>query len=163
MHERFVEIAERELSRSLEKIQVCVGLLTEDELWWRANESSNSVGNLLLHLRGNLSQWVLSGVGGEPYERRRWEEFAARGAGARQELLDQLSTVVADCRRVIRSSRPEQLSAPCTIQGYETDGLYAVFHAIEHFGYHTGQIVFVAKELAGRRAEIEFFPHLKGK
>jgi uncharacterized damage-inducible protein DinB len=164
MEARFLELADRELGRNLDKILACVGKLDDAQVWWRPHEGSNSVGNLLLHLTGNLSQWVLAGLGGRAFDRRRAEEFAARGSAAgKDEIVGRLADVVADCRKVLKELSASDLRAARTIQGDDTDGLGAIFHVVEHLGYHTGQIVLLAKELAGPRAEIEFYPHLRGK
>jgi uncharacterized damage-inducible protein DinB len=159
----FVALAERQLEQSLQRIRACVEVMREDELWWRPNEKCNAVGNLILHLCGNLSQWILAGVGGELFDRRRAAEFEAREAAGKAELLARLTDVVGRCRGVVAAATREQLIAPRRIQATETDGLGAIFRAVEHLSYHTGQIVFIAKQLAGERTEIEFYPHLRGK
>jgi uncharacterized damage-inducible protein DinB len=150
---RLLEQADHELGRSLEKIEACVQKLDEAELWWRPHEGANSVANLLLHLTGNLSQWVLATLGGRAYER----------GDSKAELLRRLADVIGDSRKVLRSLTASDLLAPLTIQGEDTDGLAAVLHVVEHLGYHTGQIVLVTKQLAGQRTEIDFYPHLRGQ
>jgi len=149
---------DRDLALYLDKIRYCAGLLDETQVWWRANARSNSVGNLMLHLCGNLSQWVLQGLGGRTYERRRAQEFSAAGGVSREELVARLSAVVAECRPVIAGLSETDLVAPRTIQGYATDGLRALLHVWEHMSYHTGQIVLITKQLAGERTDIEFYP-----
>lgn len=149
---------DRDLALYLEKIRHCVGLLDDEQFWWRANVRSNSVGNLLLHLCGNLSQWVLAGLGGRPYARRRSQEFTGDWTEGRKELLERLSAVVAGCRQVIGGLGETELDAPRTIQGYSTTGMGALLHAWEHMSYHTGQIVLITKELVGGHVEIEFYP-----
>jgi uncharacterized damage-inducible protein DinB len=156
-------LADRQIEQNLQKIRAVVEVMSEDEVWWRPNESCNSVGNLLLHVCGNLSQWILAGVGGEIYERRRAGEFAARETVTKAELMARLTDVVARCRSVVASATKDQLIALRQIQGSETDGLGAIYHAVDHMGYHTGQVVFIGKQLVGGRAEIEFYPHLRGK
>lgn len=163
MELHFLALADRQIEQNLQKIRAVVDLMREDEAWWRPNESCNSVGNLLLHLCGNLSEWILSGVGGELYERRRAAEFAARGTVTKAELMARLTDVVARCRSVLAAATKDQLIAPRQIQGTDTDGLGAIYHSVDHMGYHTGQIVLIGKQLVGGRAEIEFYPHLRGK
>jgi uncharacterized damage-inducible protein DinB len=150
----------RLLAEYLHKIETTVGLLTPEQAWWRANERSNSAGNLVLHLTGNLSQWVLSGLGGEPYERRRAIEFAAREGVPPAELLASLRAVVERCVALAERLDDAALAAQHEIQGYQRDGFGVLLHAVEHMAYHTGQIVLIAKQLAGG-AGIEFYPHLK--
>ena len=149
---------DRDLGLYIDKIRHCVGLLDDEQFWWRANARSNSVGNLLLHLCGNLSQWVLSGLGGRPYTRRRSLEFTSDWTEGRRALIERLSAVVADCRAVIGRLDETELAATRTIQGYTVTGLAAVLHAWEHMSYHTGQVVLLTKQRVGDRAEIEFYP-----
>ncbi len=145
----------------LDKIERTAGRLTPEQLWWRPNAACNSVGNLLLHLCGNLSQWVLAGLGGEGFERRRDEEFAAAGGADAAALLARLREVVLACRSLTERLTERDLERTMTIQGYTSTGFGVLLHAVEHMSYHTGQIVFVAKQLLGGPAEIEFYPQLK--
>jgi uncharacterized damage-inducible protein DinB len=155
--------ASRQFTEYLRKITSCVNLLGEDEVWWRANPGCNPVGNLLLHLTGNLSQWVLAGLGGEGFDRDRAAEFSAAGGPDRDALLTRLGEVVSRAARVAESVSEGDLQRRLTIQGMERDGFGVLFHAVEHMGYHTGQIVHIAKQIAGTREEIEFYPHLRGR
>jgi uncharacterized damage-inducible protein DinB len=143
------------------KIEVVAATLTPAQTWWRANDHSNSVGNLLLHLAGNLSQWVLAGLGGEAYERRRVAEFAAREGASTADLVAALRTVVDGCIGVARALDEGALAATHEIQGYRRDGFGVLLHAVEHMSYHTGQIVLLAKQLSAAGAGIEFYPHLR--
>ena len=145
----------------LEKIETCVGTLDARQVWWRPNQASNSVGNLVLHLVGNLSQWMLAGLGGLTYERERSAEFAADGTATPDDLLRRLHEVMAECRLLVRRLGDADLARTVTVQGRERDGFAVVLHAVEHAAYHTGQIVFITKQLVGDTTEIEFYPHLK--
>ena len=166
MNSRLIEFAEHYWSEYLGKIERAVAPLTEDQLWWRgpgSNAAGNSIANLLAHLHGNLSQWVLTGLGGRPFERHRDEEFAARpgpGAPTKAELLANLATTVARCCETIRGLSADDLVRVRKIQKYELDGYRALFHTIEHMSYHTGQIVLLAK-LQGAR--LDFYPQHKGE
>jgi uncharacterized damage-inducible protein DinB len=153
--------ADRLLGEYLHKIEQCLALLSPSQLWWRANPKCNSVANLLLHLCGNLSQWVLDGLGGQTYERHRREEFAAREGEPGTALAARLHDVVAGCREVVQGLSAADLGKEHTIQGIDRSGLGVLLHAVEHMAYHTGQIVHITKELVGAGAEIEFYPHLK--
>jgi uncharacterized damage-inducible protein DinB len=162
-HEEIKASCDAYLGQYLDRILHSVSLLTEEQVWWRSNQRSNSVANLLLHLRGNLSQWVLEGLGGRAYERHRSREFSARDGADKAGLLAELATVVAGCRSVVRGLGAADLEAPKLIQGVETTGLRALLHAVEHMSYHTGQVVLVAKMLAPAEVEIEFFPQHRGE
>jgi uncharacterized damage-inducible protein DinB len=127
------------------KLRAAVSALPSDALWWRANEQSNSVGNLLLHLTGNLRQWIVSGVGGAASMRDRAAEFAAHSGPGADALLGSLERTLDDVDAVLARLGPEDLSAVRTIQGRETTVLEAIYHVVEHFSLHLGQIILVAK------------------
>lgn len=127
------------------KIRLAVEALPEDALWWRANDQSNSVGNLLLHLAGNVRQWMVSGVGGAPDIRHRSEEFAAQDGPSRAELLANLNRTLDDVERVLSGLAPGALLERRTIQGRDLTVLDAIFICVEHFSMHLGQIILLAK------------------
>ncbi len=158
MEDRFREVSANYLGNFLARIDASVALLSEEQVWWRPNQVTNSAGNHILHLQGNLSQWVLAGLGGVPYQRHRSHEFAANGAPCKKELMDGLRRVIQQCQEIIRKLPSSLLLKPMVIQGCDTDGTHAVVHVVEHTSYHTGQIVHIVKELLGPEAGIEFFP-----
>jgi len=127
------------------KLRHCIAALPEGAIWQRANESSNSIGNLLLHLAGNVRQWIVGGVGGKPVERDRPAEFAARDGPEAAELLENLESAVREADNVLADLSADDLERPCTIQGRETNVLAAIYHVVEHFAMHTGQIVLLTK------------------
>jgi uncharacterized damage-inducible protein DinB len=133
----------------LPKIERAVGALADDDVWWRPNEASNSVGNLLLHLCGNVSQWILEGVGGRPFERRRQEEFDERRQLPAAGLLARIRTVVHEADEVLGALEPGALLEPRRIQGNDTTVFAAIYHVVEHFSMHTGQIIWIAKARTG--------------
>ena len=153
-----VALADSYLVQYLDKIELATAALPDAALWWRANERSNSIANLVLHLRGNLSLWILAGLGGEPFDRHRAAEFAARDDTPRDELLAALAATVARCRAVLARLAADELDRERRIQGYAVDGWAALFHAVEHMSYHTGQIVLLAKQLLPPEVELEFYP-----
>jgi uncharacterized damage-inducible protein DinB len=145
----FVERAREYLANEYPaKLRITVNALPPDKLWWRPNEDSNSVGNLLLHLNGNLRQWIVAGVGGEVFDRRRAAEFAAREGQPASELLAALERTLADIDRILSGLSAERLAERCAIQGRVLTVLDAVFHVTEHFSYHLGQIILVSKMFA---------------
>jgi uncharacterized damage-inducible protein DinB len=156
-------IASHYLGQYLDKIRHCVGLLSEDEAWWRPAPGTNSVANLLLHLRGNLSLWVLNALGGETNSRHRGAEFAADRSAGKDEALAALAEAVERCQRVLARLSESDLAAGREVQGYATDGRGALFHAVEHMSYHTGQIVWITKQAVAGRAAIEFYPQHAGE
>lgn len=160
---RLLELADRYFGEYLSKIERATAGLGGDALWRRANEQSNAIGNLLLHLNGNLSQWVLGGLFDEPVERHRSAEFAARSGPARAELVAALAATVERCRRGLPRLDAAELARVRPIQGYEVDGFGALFHAVEHMSYHTGQIVLLAKAHLAPEAAFEFYPQHRGE
>jgi uncharacterized damage-inducible protein DinB len=139
----------------LPKIERALEGMRDDDLWWRPNDASNSAGNLVLHLAGNVRQWVVSRLGGAPDVRDRAAEFAAVGGVSKAEALARLRAAVDDACAVLERLDAEALAARHTIQGNEVTGLYAVYHVVEHFAMHTGQILWLAKARTG--ADLGFY------
>lgn len=129
----------------LPKIRRAVEGLGEEDLWWRPNPSSNSIGNLILHLAGNARQWVVSGIGKETDTRERQVEFDREGGLSGEELLDHLSGTLEVVDGVLAGLTPEALQEERVIQGLRTTVLGALFHVVEHFSMHTGQILYISK------------------
>lgn len=154
----FPKLASRYLGEYLEKIERATDGLDDDRIWFRPTQGVNSIGNLLLHLAGNLSLWIAQGLGGRTFDRDRAGEFAADGSHGRSELIERLAEVVEHCQWVLGQEAVDSLGQPIEIQGYSIDRRGAIFHAIEHMGYHTGQIVQLAKQLHGPSHGLEFYP-----
>jgi uncharacterized damage-inducible protein DinB len=148
----------RRLRQYRDRIGHCLELLEEDQIWLRGSANANAVGNLLLHLNGNVRQWIVSGVGGAPDARVREEEFAATGGIGKAELLARLSGTVEEACAVISGLDAESLASERTIQAYTATVLEAVYHVVEHFAMHSGQIMFVTKALTGE--DLGFYKHL---
>ncbi len=129
----------------LPKIERCLELLTDEQIWWRANPQSNSIGNLLLHLSGNVCQWIVCGVGGAADQRDRDSEFAERNLISRADLMVRLKQTLADADAALAKVDAGTLLDRRVIQGLEVTVLDAVFHVVEHFSMHTGQIIMMAK------------------
>ncbi len=138
----------------LPRIARCLGLLSEKEIWWRPHATSNSVGNLVLHLEGNVRQWIISGLCGAPDHRERDKEFAAKGPLPRRQLIGRLRKTVDEACRVLAKLTPQDLASLQSIQGYRLRGFQAVYHVTEHFAYHAGQIILVTK--MKRRRDLKF-------
>lgn len=130
------------------KIIAAVRAMPADRLWWRPNEQANSAGNLVLHLAGNVRQWVISGIGGAPDARQRDAEFAARDGADADILLAELAQTVDEVRQVLERLTPVSLGESRVIQGRETSVFSALYHVVEHFSGHTGQIILLAKSFA---------------
>ena len=159
--EAFLERAAQLLSASLGKIREAVQLLSDDETWSRPNAASNSIGNLLLHLSGNVRQHVICGLTGAPDTRDRPAEFSTQGGRTKAELLSLLESTVAEAVAAIRSLPPERLLEEALIQGKAVRFLDDLFTIVEHFGYHAGQIVLIVK--AAKNHGFPWYRHLDPK
>ena len=131
----------------LPKIERCLEQLKDEQIWWRPNAESNSIGNLVLHLCGNARQWIVCALGSEPDNRVRDAEFARRDVIPRAELLQLLRSTLTDVENVLRRLDASSLLEKRTIQGSNVDILEAIFHVTEHFSMHTGQIIMLTKML----------------
>ena len=130
------------------KIERCLDRLTDHDIWWRPNQASNSVGNLILHLCGNVTMWIIGGIGRLPFERNRQLEFDERRMIPGSELRGRLTGVVREADEVIGAVDGKELLARRQIQGYDVTVLEAIYHVVEHFGMHTGQIILLTKARA---------------
>jgi uncharacterized damage-inducible protein DinB len=158
----FIDLSRRYLKDEyLPKIRHAIRDLTEEDLWWRPNDASNSIGNLILHLAGNIRQWVLSGIAGAPDVRRRQEEFDQRGGMSVEELLAHLEGTVAEVDEALAQLPVEVLGEPRTIQGLEGTVMGALYHVVEHFSMHVGQIIYLSKARLGR--DLGFYEIKDGK
>jgi uncharacterized damage-inducible protein DinB len=140
------------------RIEACVRALSPEQIWWRANPASNSVGNLALHLEGNVRQWIGSGLGGAPDRRERDKEFSQPGPIPPRTLIARLRKAVNEADRVMRKLNAEALARTYSIQGFRVTGLQAVFHVAEHFSHHTGQIILLTKMLGGKDLKFTRLP-----
>jgi uncharacterized damage-inducible protein DinB len=147
----------------LPRIEACMRVLSLEQIWWRANPASNSVGNLALHLEGNVRQWIVSGLGGVPDRRERNREFSELGPIPRPALLARLRQAVTDAARVMRKLDEAALARTYSIQGFRVTGLRAIFHVAEHFSHHTGQIILLTKMLAGKDLKFTHLPEGRKK
>ena len=145
----------------LPKIERCLEELSDEDVWWRANPESNSIGNLLLHLAGNVRQWIVSGVGGAPDERVRQQEFDERSGITRAELLTRLKQTLGEADSALAALDVSHLLEPRRIQGDDVVLLEAIFHVVEHFSMHTGQIILLTKMLKG--GDLKFYDFSGGR
>jgi uncharacterized damage-inducible protein DinB len=139
----------------LPKIERCLENLSDEQIWWRANEESNSIGNLILHLCGNARQWIICGVGGAPDNRDRDSEFAQRDTIPRDELVTLLRSTLDEVHNTLLDLDPSILLEHRKIQGNDVELLVAIFHVTEHFSMHTGQIILLTKQLTA--SDLHFY------
>jgi uncharacterized damage-inducible protein DinB len=158
IEKEFLRISIEKLRRSGSRIEDCIGRLNHDQIWTRNAENVNSVGNLVLHLCGNVRQWIGFGIGDLPDLRDRDSEFAARGGLQPAELIERSRKTVSDAIDIIRNFDTARLTEKVTIQNYEVTKMEAIYQVVEHFAQHTGQIIFVTKMLTGD--DLGYFKHL---
>lgn len=132
------------------RIELAVERLSDEQVWWRPNEASNSIGNLLLHLSGNVRQWIVGGVGQQPNVRDRDREFAERTTLPRKQLLNQLNATLRDAELALKKLDSHSLGEHRSIQGNDVTVLEATYHVVEHFSMHTGQILLLTKMITDR-------------
>jgi uncharacterized damage-inducible protein DinB len=158
--EIFIKFSADKLEQLHGRIQDCLGRLTPEQIWTRNSANENAVGNLVLHLSGNVRQWIGSGVAGLADHRERDAEFDARGGKETAELSELLSTRVAEVTAIIRAVPAARLTERITPQGHDVTVLEAIAHVVEHFAMHTGQVIFLTKMLTGQ--DLGYYRHLRG-
>jgi len=131
------------------RLRSAVEPLDSEQFWFRPNAASNSVGNLVLHLSGNVGQWLISSFNGLEDTRNRPGEFGERRRLEPSIVLARLEATVREAATVLARLTPADLTTTYQIQGYTVSGLAAVYQVVEHFGLHYGQIVYISKALRG--------------
>ena len=158
MHEIFIRFSVDKLNQFTERIDTCLAKLSPEQIWWREAEAQNAIGNLVLHLCGNLGQWVLSAVGGAPDNRQRDLEFSASGGVSTEELRRRLKERVTETVALIEALPAGRMIERVNVQKYNLTVLEVVYHVVEHFAGHTGQIIFATKLLKGE--DLGYYEHL---
>jgi len=154
----FLDFSTAKLNQLTSRIVDCLGRLREDQIWARDGENMNAVGNLVLHLCGNVRQWIIASIGGAADMRVRDREFSSRGGVAASELQAGLHSTIAEAVGILSNLSADRILEPVCIQGYETSVLEAIYHVVEHFAEHTGQIIYATKLLTG--ADLGYYRHL---
>lgn len=157
----FIAEARSRLDHSIVTIKHCVAQLDDDQVWWRPGEAMNSIANLVLHLAGNMRQWLVSGVGGQPDVRQRAKEFSARGPMPRADLLRRLDGVVKEADQVMAGLSPSDLVQDRRIQGFDTKVLAAVFGALTHLQGHTQEIIQLTRQQLGSQYSYHWKPRTR--
>jgi len=154
----FIDCSVRKLHQQNGRIAICLGQLSEQQIWLRGSENENAVGNLVLHLSGNVRQWILTGLFGQPDHRERDREFSAREGPTADNLAGLLSSAVEEAVALLPTLTADQLERFYDIQNYHVSGVEVVLHVVEHFSYHAGQIIFATKAMTG--SDPGFYRHL---
>jgi uncharacterized damage-inducible protein DinB len=154
--EEFIRYSRRRLMEEyLPKFEACFGELSEEDIWWRAHETDNSVGNLILHLSGNIRQWIITGIGGATDVRNRPAEFAERSHIPKAELQKKFKDTLNEADAVLANFDPEKILEVRHFQKWDHTCMDAISHVVEHVGQHMGQIIYITKLKKGR--DLKFF------
>ena len=156
--EEFVQNTIYRLDENTRMCSISLEYLSEEDIWKRPNESLNSIGNLILHLCGNITQYVISSLGETEDMRERDVEFNTASGFTKEELLQKLKETVETAQRVINDASIDQLIRKRDVQGFYFSGIGVVIHAVEHYSYHTGQIAFLTKHL--KNTDLGFYKGL---
>jgi hypothetical protein len=154
--------AANELASALVKIKHCLSQLTEEQVWWRSQPSLNSIGNLLLHLCGNVRQWIVAGLGGATDGRDRPAEFSERGPIPKDELVRKLEAMVDEAKAVLARQTARQFLEARRIQGFDVTGLAAIFDSVPHFRGHTQEIIHMTRLQLGDAYKFQWTPMMPG-
>lgn len=151
----FKENALYRIDESTRMITIALSKINEDAVWKRPNKSSNSIGNLILHLCGNITQYAIASLGKKEDTRNRDLEFNTKEGYSKVQLLDMLNKTVAEAKETIITASKSSLIKKRDVQGFNFSGIGVVMHVVEHYSYHTGQIAFWVKLL--QDADLGFY------
>jgi hypothetical protein len=143
----FADRCTEQLRLNLPRIEKCLAEVTEDEVWLKPGPQAVSIGHLILHLNGNVTQYILSGLAGAPDRRVRDLEFTTEEKRSRAELFKMITATVHAACEVIKKTGKEDLLAARKVQGFDYTGTGIIVHVVEHFSYHVGQISFRVKTM----------------
>ena len=132
------------------RVESCMSELTDEEVWWRQHETNNSVGNLILHLTGNLRQFILSGVGGAKDLRKKDEEFSERQRISKEELIQGLKEALFAADETLSRLDAGRLLETTIVQDRERRIFEIIAVVVEHFALHCGQIIYITKLKTGK-------------
>jgi len=141
----FIDQSLTSIDENTAKIKACMNQLDEKDIWFRHNQHVNSVGNIILHLCGNIRQYIISSLGGAPDIRERDIEFSTAGGFTNAELTAKWQDTIREAKTIIARVSPENLVRHRIVQGTEHSGISIIVHVTEHYSYHTGQIIFLTK------------------
>jgi hypothetical protein len=150
--------AAHELESARKRIEHCLGQLNDEQVWRRSQPGLNSIGNLILHLCGNVRQWIVAGLGGASDDRDRPADFSEQGPIPKEELIRRLAAVVEEAKRVLAGVDAQQLAGDRRIQGFDVTGVAAIFDSVPHFRGHTQEIVHMTRLQLGDAYQFAWTP-----
>ena len=154
----FIEETRKKLAAAHGKIVHCIEQLSDDQLNWRPFEQHNSLANILLHLCGNLRQWIISGVGGAPDVRNRLAEFSDRARYHKDELLKKLEQTVRESDEVLSKFDTARLTEKRRVQAFDVTVMGAIFDTVSHFVGHSQEIIYITRLQLREKYQFKFVP-----
>jgi uncharacterized damage-inducible protein DinB len=146
----FISQAVFRMQKNTPRIEKCLQLLSEEDVWKKPNEAGNSIGNLMLHLCGNITQYILSSLGNKEDNRIRDEEFSLQGGYNKQQLFQKLAATVEEATRIMQTLDENKLVQVRSVQGFQLSAIGSIIHVAEHYSYHTGQIALITKLITNK-------------
>jgi len=151
----FLDHSARKLSQMVDLVQACLAQLSDGQVWQRGGAHENAVGNLIMHLCGNVRQWIMHGAANEPDVRKREAEFSADGALTAKQLLELFASTMAQAKTVIAALPHERLLQKTDPQGRgAVPVLDAIYQTVGHVQMHVGQIILLTKQMTGRDLDL---------
>jgi hypothetical protein len=142
----FLNYSIRKLEQMTSAIKLCLGKLTDEQIWRRDHANENTIGNLVLHLCGNVQQWIGYSIGGDPDTRNRPVEFSTTNL-PRPELEEKFQATIDHALEILRGFPPAELGKAVDTQNGPSTALEAIYQVVGHFQQHAGQIIFATKQL----------------
>jgi uncharacterized damage-inducible protein DinB len=146
----FIEQSVYRIEESTNRIKKCLAEIDDAQTWRRPNDNLNSVGNLIVHLCGNIRQYIISALGEKKDIRDRNKEFSIREGPGKEGLFDELVNTVAEAVSILKNIDEARLTKIYSVQGFSLSGIGIIIHVTEHYSYHTGQIAFWTKQLKNK-------------
>ncbi len=146
----FIEQSIYRIEENTKRVATCLQEIDEEEIWNSPNDQSNSIGNLILHLCGNIRQYIVSALGEAEDTRVRDKEFSIKSGFTKAALLRQLNSTILEAIEIIKKSDDDKLGRIYSVQGFQLSGVGIIIHVTEHYSYHTGQIAFWTKQLKNK-------------
>jgi len=146
----FIQQSVYRITENTNRVIKCLQEIEETEIWQRPNENSNSIGNVILHLCGNIRQYIISSLSETEDVRVRDIEFSTKEGFRKEELIAKLKNIVDEAINIIEKADDKSLIKIYSVQGFNLSGIGIIIHVTEHYSYHTGQIVFWIKLLKNK-------------
>ncbi len=150
----FLNYSTQKLDQMAKHIQDCMGKLNTEQIWQRHAAPENAIGNLILHLCGNMRQWIMHGVGGAPDIRTRDAEFYTTDSLSPEQLIRLLQSTFQEASLVISTVPHERLTERTHPQNHDVSVLDAIYLVVGHVQQHTGQIILLTKQMLGHDLDL---------